>query len=62
MEGNKEQSEIDKVIRALKESGEELTSEQAELMLDSMKQLVTLAINQYFRKISNTRNDSSTKY
>lgn len=60
MEGKKELR--DNVVKQLKEIGEEITFEEAEKMLESMKRLVTLAINQYFRKISNTRNDSSTKY
>jgi hypothetical protein len=48
------------VVKHLKDIGEDITIEQAELILDSMKQLVTLAINQYFRNVSDSKFHSST--
>ncbi|MDR7218837.1 uncharacterized membrane protein (DUF106 family) [Dyadobacter sp. BE31] len=48
------------VVKHLKDIGEDITIEQAELMLDSMKQLVTLAINQYFRNVPDSKLHSST--
>jgi hypothetical protein len=49
------------VVKHLKDIGEDITIEQAEKMMESMQHLVTLAINQYFRKASGSKRNSSTK-
>lgn len=63
METTNEQKRLQtqKIINDLKEIGEEISYEQATLMLNSMQQLVTLAVNQYFRDITNSESISSTK-
>ncbi|MCF0062220.1 hypothetical protein MUK70_03320 [Dyadobacter chenwenxiniae] len=63
METTNEQKrlQIQKIINDLKEIGDEISYEQATLMLNSMQQLVTLAVNQYFRDIINSESISSTK-
>lgn len=48
------------VVKHLKDIGEDITIEQAEKMLESMPHLVTLAINQYFRKSSTPKTTSPT--
>jgi len=50
----------EKVAQELKVIGEELTTEEVEKMLESMQLLVTLAINQYFRKSLPDKTTSST--
>gem|GEM_PF-3468328 len=65
-EGMGKQSELNNeqaliVVKHLKDTGEDITIEQAEKMLESMQHLVTLAINQYFRKASDSKRNSSTK-
>ena len=65
-EGMGKQSELNNeqalsVVKHLKDIGEDITIEQAEKMLESMQQLVTLAINQYFRMASGSKRNSSTK-
>lgn len=59
MEGKNELR--DQVVRQLKEIGEHITSEQADIMLETMKHLVTLSINQYFRRNARSKDKSSTK-
>jgi hypothetical protein len=49
------------VVKQLRDIGEEITFEQAEKMVESMQRLVTMAINQYFRKASGSKRNSSTK-
>ncbi|GGN06886.1 hypothetical protein GCM10010967_47840 [Dyadobacter beijingensis] len=58
-EPNNEQ--VVSIVKHLKDIGEEIIIEQAEKMLESMQHLVTLAINQYFRKASGPKQNSSTK-
>lgn len=59
--GKPNNEQVLSVVKHLKDIGEDLTIEQAEKMLESMQHLVTLAINQYFRKASGSKRNSSTK-
>ncbi|WP_439558489.1 hypothetical protein [Dyadobacter sp.] len=63
METTNEQKriQIQKIINDLKNIGEEISYEQATLMFNSMQQLATLAINQYFRDTSHNEGISVTK-
>lgn len=59
--GELNNEQVVSVVKHLKDIGEDITIEQAEKMLESMQHLVTLAINQYFRKASGSKRNSSTK-
>ncbi|MHA4739651.1 hypothetical protein [Dyadobacter sp. MSC1_007] len=57
---DQKRDQVQRVITELAAIGEDITYEQAEAMMDSMQQLVTLVINQYFRKSLLRENTSST--
>ena len=59
--GELNNDQVVSAVKHLKDNGEDITIEQAEKMLESMQHLVTLAINQYFRKASDSKRNSSTK-
>ncbi|SDH45027.1 hypothetical protein SAMN04487996_1384 [Dyadobacter soli] len=59
--GELNNEQVVNAVKHLKDTGEDITIEQAEKMLESMQHLVTLAINQYFRKASGSKRNSSTK-
>ena len=59
--GELNNEQVVSVVKHSKDIGEDITIEQAEKMLESMQRLVTLAINQCFRKASGSKRNSSTK-